>query len=97
MGLKVYNPDPPPPSISFHSGNPEPVMRIERDRIWVDPEVEVTETAKLVLAAMEEMMQEMLRKEWNAAIDAAIESLGQLRVMREDGRWQQNVMRELKK
>jgi hypothetical protein len=60
-----------PNTITFYAGNPKEVMRIERDFIWVNPDVEINEAAMTVLEAMEGMLAEMLRKEWNAAIDAA--------------------------
>ena len=47
------------------------VMRIERDKIWVDPDVEVTEAAEKVLDAMRHMMNGWYKQVWNEAIEAA--------------------------
>jgi hypothetical protein len=78
--------------------NREPIMTIHHDgRITVSETAKPTETAKAVLEAMQGILAASYTLNWNKAIDAAIESLGDLRIMREDGRWQHEVLQELKK
>jgi hypothetical protein len=78
--------------------NRNPIMTIHTDgRITVSETAKPTETAKLVLDAMQGMLLASTTFQWNKAIDAAIESLGDLRILREDGRWQHEVLQELKK
>ena len=56
-----------PNSIHFQTGNiPKCVMRIEPDRIWVDPDVEVTEAAALVLQALEANIKRLVEAEREA-------------------------------
>ena len=47
------------------------VMRIERDRISVDPDVDVDEAARKVLDALRFYMGDWYRQVWNEAIEAA--------------------------
>ena len=55
------------------------VMSIERDRIWVDPDVEVTEAAQQVLKAMEAYIVNMVQiavREEREACAKVCEELG---------------------
>ena len=56
-----------PNSIHFQTGEPiKCVMRIEADRIWVDPDVQVTEAAALVLQLLEENIKRLVLAEREA-------------------------------
>lgn len=56
-----------PNSIHFQTGEPTKcVMRIEADRIWVDPNIEVTEAAALVLQALEANIKRLVLAEREA-------------------------------
>ena len=56
-----------PNSIHFQTGGvPKCVMRIEADRIWVDPDIEVTEAAALVLQALEINIKRLIEAEREA-------------------------------
>lgn len=56
-----------PNSIHFQTGEPTKcVMRIEADRIWVDPDIEVTEAASLVLQALEANIKRLVLAEREA-------------------------------
>ena len=52
--------------------NGKEIMRIERDKIWVDPDVEVTEAAEKVLGAMRHMMDGWYKQVWNEAIEKGV-------------------------
>ena len=57
----------PKPNIEFHQiEQPKCVMRIEADRIWVDPDIEVTEAAKVVIASLESHIKMLIRAEREA-------------------------------
>jgi len=63
---------PSPNTITFHADTvTKEVMCIERDRIWVDPEVEVTEAAQKVLEAIGWALNMRDRMVWNGAVEAA--------------------------
>ena len=47
----------------------ESVMRIEADRIWVDPDVQVTEAAALVLQLLEENIKRLVLAEREACAE----------------------------
>ena len=50
--------------IEFHSvEQPRCVMRIERDRIWVDPEIEVTEVARIVISSLQQHIKMLIAAE----------------------------------
>ena len=58
----------------YATGNKE-IMRISRDGIWVNPEVEPIQTASQVIQIMDSYIKSMMKAEWNAAIDACIDHL----------------------
>ena len=63
-----------PNSIHFQTGEvPKCVMRIEADRIWVDPDVEVTEAAALVLQALETNIKRLIEAEREACANVCEE------------------------
>lgn len=49
------------------------VLRIEKDRIWVNPAVAVDEVAKVFLGGINEHLVTTYRRTWNEAIEAAAE------------------------
>ena len=58
----------PPSGIYFTGKNNKLVMSIDSYKIWVDPDIEVTEAAQLVLDAMRHIWYKQV---WNEAIEAA--------------------------
>jgi hypothetical protein len=85
----------PSPNITFFQPAGREVMKITREGITVNPEVETDDAAKAVLKALESMIGFRDIAVWNDAIEAAAKEVG--RVLREDGRWQADVIRGLKK
>ncbi len=63
------------PMLQAFTPDRKPILTIHHDgRIEVSEDAKPTETAKLVLEAMQGMVQMMLTQEWNRAIDAALNS-----------------------
>ena len=60
---------------SYGPDGPTEIMRITRDGIWVNPEVEPIQTASQVIQIMDSYIKSMMKAEWNAAIDACIHHL----------------------
>jgi hypothetical protein len=56
--------------ILIKSEDSKEIMRITRDGIWVDPEVEPTITASQVLNVMDGYIKTLCDSVWNDAIDA---------------------------
>jgi len=60
-----------PSTIHFNHtmDNQTEVMRISRDGVWVNPEIEVDETAKSVLDALDSQIKVLLQAERNRIIN----------------------------
>ena len=61
--------------IIITSEDSKEIMRITRDGIWVDPEVEPTITASQVLDVMDGYIKTLCQSVWNDAIEAAAEKV----------------------
>lgn len=62
----------PKPNIEFHQiEQPKCVMRIESDRIWVDPDIEVTEAARVVIESLESHIKMLISAEREACAKEA--------------------------